>query len=109
MTAQRILFRTAIAALGSAIPATAGAAQNDLVIGATVVSPCAISVMPEQGRQLPDRKPVSVDCVSSTQSFVVLEDLTKASLRSGPQPQDGPADQRGLAQEGAIEIVKIVF
>jgi hypothetical protein len=108
VAAQKILFGTAIAALGSTLPAVASAAQGNLVVGATVVSPCAISVMPARQRQQSDAKSASVDCVSSTQSFVVVDDLAKASPRPDPlrsssfEPQD-------RVEGGAVEVVKIIF
>ena len=108
VAAHKILFRTAIAALGTTLPAGAGAAQNDLVVGATVVSPCAISVIPQPRRQPSGPKPVSVDCVLPTQSFVVLDDLAKVSSWPAPS-RDSASERQDPAEGGAIEVVKIIF
>ncbi|QNQ10193.1 hypothetical protein [Sphingomonas alpina] len=108
MAAQKILFHTAIAALGSTLPAPAIAAQNDLVVGATVVSPCAISVTPVKKRQPSDTKSISIDCVSSTQTFVVLDDLAKASPRADAQ-RGSSSEPQDIADDGVVEVVKIIF
>ncbi|MGH6617113.1 hypothetical protein [Sphingomonas sp.] len=108
MAAQKILFGTAIAALGSTLPAVASAAQGNLIVGATVVSPCAISVVPAGKRPQSSLKSASVDCVSSMQSFVIVDDLAKALPRPDPQRNSSSEPQDPIG-DAAAEVVKIIF
>lgn len=106
MRAPKILWRTAIATLVLMAPAASHAAPNGLSVGATVVAPCAISAV--QWRQADKFRPVSVDCVSSEQSFAVVIDQAGVPQPDLPPEGGGSSDWQGAVEANDIEV-KIIF
>lgn len=103
MPLHDIFLGTATASVILAAPAAALSGQNRLAVSATVVSPCAISVIdaPEPA----EVQPMSVDCASPGQPFA-RED--EPSLRPESQLRDGGVTP-GSGKEDAAEFVEIIF